>query len=309
MADPRKSGRRFERLVFLIEQLRAADARVEFNARVAETVSRRLRQIDIAIWVPSQHGELLIQVECRDTKRKLDATNVEQLLKKREAVGAALLVIVSPTGFTGGARTKAQLDPQTKLLNLNEKGEADWPDWLRIDPLEVRTLRWEAVDPQIFAEPGRGGPQLGTYQVLSDEKWKEAPVFEVDGRRLSLGQIMLKWFNASGGEKLLKKASTIVQVGTVHLEFSRGRAYLVGDESAADAPEIWEIAFTIEYWFDVTNVPFRLFAYADVEGSSEIQIEPVWVTDPFASFDGEHRLAIAAEPGSGELRWVVGRAD
>ena len=79
--------------------------------------------------------------------------------------------------------------------------------------------------------------------------------------------------------------------------------------SAADAPEIWEIAFTIEYWFDETTVPFRLFAFADAEGGSGLQIEPVWVTDPFASFDGQQRMAIAAEPGSGELRWAVGRAD
>jgi hypothetical protein len=57
------------------------------------------------------------------------------------------------------------------------------------------------------------------------------------------------------------------------------------------------VTFEVEYWFDIVEVPFRLYAYRSPE-SGELEIEPLWITEPFASFDGDRRLAIALEPGA-----------
>ena len=97
----------------------------------------------------------------------------------------------------------------------------------------------------------------------------------------------------------------MIQRDQVRLKFAPGRAQFLGDAEAGAPPaEIWEIEFTAEYGFKVEEMPFSLMSYTDAE-SGEVGIGLTWVTEPFAFFDAERRVAISAKPAGGEIQFVV----
>jgi hypothetical protein len=136
-----------------VERLGAADTRVEFDVKIPEVQSGALRQVDVAVWIPEARGDMLVAIECRDYKSKLNVTHVEQLQAKHDKLATSRLIIVSRLGFSAGANRAALSHARTQLLVLDDLGEADWPDWIELEPLEVRTVRWDFSDPKVFMAP------------------------------------------------------------------------------------------------------------------------------------------------------------
>ena len=106
----KRRGREFEELVTRIETtLAPAGAKVKSPDLIRDLVTGRLREVDASIRIPEGESTRLITVECRDHRRaKQDDRWIEQLVTKREKIGAALTVAVSSSGFSESAITSAK---------------------------------------------------------------------------------------------------------------------------------------------------------------------------------------------------------
>ncbi len=95
----------FEKLVTRIERtLAPRGAIVKSPDYVPDRITGRLREVDASIRVPDRDSMRLIAVECRDHRKgRQDDRWIEQLVTKRDKLGASKIVAVSSTGFSSSA--------------------------------------------------------------------------------------------------------------------------------------------------------------------------------------------------------------
>lgn len=101
--------REFERLVARIE----ADAGptgmvVKSPDRIKCRVTGQPREVDASIRMRAGTSKLLITIECRRRSKKQDVTWIEQLVAKRQAIGADHTIAVSASGFSPEAEAAAR---------------------------------------------------------------------------------------------------------------------------------------------------------------------------------------------------------
>jgi len=83
------------------------------------------RQVDIWVTGPVAGHDISIAIECRDYSSKVGIKDVEAFHGFIEDVGADRGVIITPTGFTKGARRRAGRI-ELKTLTLEEADDFDW---------------------------------------------------------------------------------------------------------------------------------------------------------------------------------------
>jgi hypothetical protein len=116
----------FERQIFRIKELlESSSDSVTWNDRLPDPDNpSQLRQIDVTV----RSGGKLTIVECRLSKRRQDVKWVEELLGRRQSLGAETIIGVASAGFTVGAQKKA--DRHGVLLrdlgNMREDEIAGW---------------------------------------------------------------------------------------------------------------------------------------------------------------------------------------
>lgn len=125
--------REFERLVARIE----ADASprgivVTSPDRIRCNVTGKLREVDASIRSTVGTAEVLITIECRLRSRVQDVTWIEQLIAKKQSIGADRTIAVSATGFSQDAKTVAAAGGIT-LRRLSEIGVEDINALLKLD--------------------------------------------------------------------------------------------------------------------------------------------------------------------------------
>lgn len=109
MKSASRPGKAFEELVARIETILApSGAVVKSPDYIQDLVTKRLREVDASIRIQDGDSIRLITVECRDHRKgKQDDRWIEQLVTKREKIGAALTIAVSSSGFSESAITSA----------------------------------------------------------------------------------------------------------------------------------------------------------------------------------------------------------
>lgn len=296
MSDPRRSGKEFERLVEMIEGLRAGGARVVFDDSITDRQTGSPRQVDVSLYVDSPHGELLVQIECRDTRRRTTVTEVEQLLMKRDAIGAARLVLVSRKGFSNAAVKKAEAGGAT-LLTLGPSGEARWPGWLAAPSLHVRNLRW-TLFPEVRFDLVDPDPVLAerTDERVADEHPTAAEVVAfADGMRMSIFEMAQRWVTEQGGHaRLHSLASDKKQRLSLKIDNLAARGTRIVPEVDGREPAVEAVHLIIEFWSEKSEVPFQLYAYENAAG--DVTIEPTFVSDAFEVGDDRKRVGLALGP-------------
>ena len=70
-------------------------------------VTGRKREVDVSIRSRAGTTDILVTIECRKRHPKQDVTWIEQLATKRDAIGAAVTIAVSSSGFTPNAQAVA----------------------------------------------------------------------------------------------------------------------------------------------------------------------------------------------------------
>lgn len=82
---------------------------VVWNESIEDIDTGESRQVDVTVKIKDQNGvDRLIAFECRDRKGLQDVTWIEQLIAKKNSIGADVLVAVTRNGLTNPARIKAE---------------------------------------------------------------------------------------------------------------------------------------------------------------------------------------------------------
>lgn len=162
-----RSGRATEVLVAHLERVLAPfGAQVTSPDRLRDRASGRYREVDVTIRAALGSAEVLIIVECRDWSRKQGVQWVEQLIGKRDGVGADLALAVSTSGFTDSALARAlEARVRTRTLTTLTRADAlelvadaasaagDEPEWPWLDlamAMELVEMRFR-MDPPVQA--------------------------------------------------------------------------------------------------------------------------------------------------------------
>ena len=103
------SWREFEQLVARIEtQLAPKGVTVRSPDKIQDKVTGQMREVDASIRYQIGSAPILITIECRERSAVQDDTWIEQLIMKRQKLGAQQTIAVSSSGFSGPAIESAQ---------------------------------------------------------------------------------------------------------------------------------------------------------------------------------------------------------
>lgn len=180
-----RAGRDLERLVAVLEELlRPAGLHVRSPDHVRDTVTDRLREVDVAIRA-SATGPVVAICECRDRATAEDVTWIEQVVTKaRDLEGSPPAVLVSSSGFSKAAREKARSYGHDVRL-ITEVTLEEFRSWLQVEHVVVEETSRGLLDCDI--EPA--GEDVGGFApAVSEALAKEgldAPIFE----RAQLGPV------------------------------------------------------------------------------------------------------------------------
>jgi len=117
--------KKFEELVAKIQRDLAPNADIKLNDKIRGTITGRIRQIDISIRKKIGQYELLIVIDCKDYKRRVDVKSVEAFIGLAKDVLANKLVMVSFRGFTEAAKTRGE-KAGVDLYRIIDSGDHDW---------------------------------------------------------------------------------------------------------------------------------------------------------------------------------------
>jgi hypothetical protein len=219
-----KAWREFEILVARIEQiLSPMGAVVKSPDKIKDLITGRKRDVDASIRIPDGESSRLITVECRDHKKgRQDDRWIEQLVTKRQKIGADKTIAVSSSGFSASAIKTAQ-HFGIELRQMSQITDAEIAqEWVGGFRIVVVRPEYALVDARIvYAD--------GTPALLSHLPDEIAAAFQKDGT--STGFIRIK------GVAELVSAAHLFEVRVPHSEWLTrdGEFYLtVALESKAD---------------------------------------------------------------------------
>jgi len=155
---------KFERMIARIhEALEIANTEVTWNDRIPDPDNpSRGRQIDVSI---RNSGHLTI-VECRLHKAPQDVKWIEELIGRRQSLGADAVIAVSASGFTEGAMLKAQrygvITRDLTTLTVEEIRR-----WGKVSSVVVNHVQFD--NPKLILSCGRSSsPFAPNRQALMD---------------------------------------------------------------------------------------------------------------------------------------------
>jgi hypothetical protein len=193
----RKKWREFEVLVARLEHLLGPrGAVVKSPDRLPDKVTGQLREVDASVRYQVGSVLILITIECRDRSAVQDDTWIEQLVQKKEKLGASATVAVSSTGFTAPARRTAE-NYGIELRTLKETSDHDVSMLTEHITLELEFREWKYLDFKAFVEVDKSEIQLTDefLRVMQSIGYEAPAAFrESDRRPITLGEI---------GEKLV----------------------------------------------------------------------------------------------------------
>jgi hypothetical protein len=102
-----KRSNEFQRLVAMLTMLKSDGATVHESVEVMEIASQERREVDVVAFGKVAGHQSAVFIECRDWKRPQDIQWVEQARTKFDDLAANVKILVSSSGFTKTALTKA----------------------------------------------------------------------------------------------------------------------------------------------------------------------------------------------------------
>jgi hypothetical protein len=277
--------REFEKLIARIEEAAGPlGIKVKSPDRIPSKVTGRLREVDASIRARIGTSEVLITIECRKRKPTQDVTWIEQLVAKKQSIGASRTIAVSASGFSQEATATAMANG-IELRTLSTLSVADihklmrlnfvmfWKRHCAISGARVRFFRgldgsWEMPGEAEF-----------DYEI-PPETDPSAPLFTgiTTGRRRSLNDLWHELQAATDpfeeiGEstELCHRAFCYVFPGDFTLD-TPGGTHLLGDVTVSVA--LWKT-------FDIVSIDeARKVEYASPEGEVVQRVEFEWHPEP-----------------------------
>src|SRR4051794_21546791 len=104
---PPRNGRSLELLVKRIKEHQSPGATIRSPEFVPDRDTAQPREVDVGIRVPRNGDSVFIALECRDRGSVQAVEWIEQLICKKQSIGADVLVAVTSSRFSKPARMKA----------------------------------------------------------------------------------------------------------------------------------------------------------------------------------------------------------
>jgi hypothetical protein len=136
-----KTGKEFEELIFHIQTCLAQQAKVEPNMQLPDKDTGQTRQIDILVSVSDGPYLWRTIVEVRDHIRPVGVEYVDAMNNKKTSVGANMAAIVSKSGFTKPASTKAQ-SLGIRAFTYKEAITSTWANWMLMKSFTIMNQRY-----------------------------------------------------------------------------------------------------------------------------------------------------------------------
>jgi hypothetical protein len=253
MTDPSadRAGQRFHTLVATLERMLANQEGVAVTSplRLLDKDTGRLREHDVVISRRTHHGIGLTALECRDQGRKVGVPQVEAFAKKCEKTGVHHGILVSASGFTGTARTKA------KALNLTcmELAEAESFAWIGVVTIIFQFANFRSIDCSVHLQEEAGK----TTYPISLHAADGAPSSEESIRSLILDRLPPEARPETG--KQVFNGMAVVPMEGCYIIDAVGKRFAVRD-----------ITLTYELETEVKERPVTLHHYAGEEAVLEV---------------------------------------
>jgi len=231
--------REFEELVAKIEQtLSPVEAIVKSPDWIVNNITGRKREVDASIRYTVGTVPILITVECRKRKYKQDDTWIEQLVTKKQNLGAARTIAVTSQGISEQAKKNA-LFYGIEVRKISEIAQEEMLGWIKIN--EVNHVVYHRVvgegvgldfDPLPDDETGSCmlHPSV-EKRVKADTGNSQVFVRHSDGKTFSLFNILdaavrngLELYSGIplDGTKVRKNVKIDLPKGTFHILTERG---------------------------------------------------------------------------------------
>lgn len=308
-----KASDAFERQIHRIhELLENSGAVVTWNDRIPDPDNpKQKRQVDITI----RRGQHLTLVECRLHGAPQDVTWIEELIGRRQSLGADAVLAASSSGFTSGAIAKAHsYDVATRdLLELTDDEVRSWSRsvaltlfFYQYSDLEISVVfkkeSLPRLDSRLLTADLAAFPGLqGLFNSAAESMGQELrPCAEHVGRVANFGlRLTLEGFRLSG-----EPVVEVIFEGMAHLvahkiDSSVVRAYGapgLGPRDRETTVEHFPLGDTsvvhdanrVAVFLDISQLempPFCLFRFFEVSGQEEMDhevfelagVEKLWV--------------------------------
>jgi hypothetical protein len=139
-------GREFEVLVRNLEELfTGSSVEVRSPDRITGRITGRLREVDITLRANVGSSPVLIGIECRDRAARADVQWIEQIVTKRDEIGAHKMIAVSSKGFSAAA-IKLARERGIEARTLREVLPVEAFDWLEAREFRPCFVSYRLID-------------------------------------------------------------------------------------------------------------------------------------------------------------------
>ena len=189
-----KDWQEFEKLIARIEQtLAPRGAVVTHNDHIVDKITGQKRQVDASIRYTIGTVPLLITIECRKRKHKQDVTWIEQLVTKKQSLGAATTIAVASSGISDEAKKLAEAWG-IEFRQFSDIKQAEMVQWLEIKEIHhvIYNHSLGGYIPHLSRRPGEPGAMPHPdVSALAKKQPGDAKIFvrQSDGKAFSLGQL------------------------------------------------------------------------------------------------------------------------
>jgi hypothetical protein len=189
-----RKGRDLEQLIKVLERLLSnGDEEVVIKSPdyISDIHSGEAREVDVSLRRKVGSHDILIILECRKRKSRGDVTWIEQIANKRISVGASKAVAISQTGFTKGAKSKAQV-LNVELRTLDQLTLEDINNWFLASSVYLWKNIYQIIAANLeLANPNENLRLNSTIEIKTNENL----FVNSKGDKFSLENIVLEFIN------------------------------------------------------------------------------------------------------------------
>lgn len=130
---------KFEYKISRIENLiKSNNSQVVWNDKIIDPdTPGQERQVDITV----TDGNFCTHIECRNRKKTQDVMWIEELIGRKQSLNATQMIAVSSSGFTKGARNKAEAF-HIQLRDFSDICDAEIMNWGKIETIKIEYLKF-----------------------------------------------------------------------------------------------------------------------------------------------------------------------
>jgi len=267
-----KTGRSFERLIARIQKSVHDRAEIGINEKLKDIDTGRFRQIDITIRLSDGPTQFLGIVEVRDRSRPIGVRYVEEIFGKKRSVRADAAFLVSKSGFTKTAITKAK-QLAIRALSYEDAQSADWSNWLQCRTFSVLTRKYDKPVVTLF-EHGKKNKaiEISPNCLTEIEKDKTAKIIldENGNPLLSLPELINKIVNIFGERpfKNIPEDGTRIKTPLLYNGKFEPRIYLKAKDGRIR--QIGNVRIEVELYLECKEYPIMLTRYKEAGSINSI---------------------------------------